>query len=164
MPERMTSKPSVETLSRLSRLRSFSRLLDEAIAIPGTGQRIGIEPILGLIPGGGDLVGLLLSSYILFEGIRIGASPGILARMVLNILVDTTIGSVPILGDLFDVVWKSNHRNVDLLEAYFENPLATRRRNRWAVFLIFLGIIITFALVIAAIAAIVIGVLRLLGL
>ncbi len=90
-------------------------LLDEAFTIPGTNQRVGFDALIGLIPGVGDTVGALLSTYIIVEGARRGASPWMVVRMLGNVAVETVIGVVPIVGDLFDVVWKSNTRNLQLL-------------------------------------------------
>lgn len=97
---------------------SLSRLawvLDQALPIPGTRQRIGLDAILGLIPGVGDTIGAVLSTYIIVEAARRGASVWTVARMLANVAVETLVGAVPILGDLFDVVWKANVRNLALL-------------------------------------------------
>ena len=98
-------------------LRRLAWLLDEAFAIPGTNQRVGLDALLGLIPGVGDTLGALLSTYIIIEAARRGASPWTVSRMLGNVAVETIIGVVPIAGDLFDVVWKANLRNLDLLGA-----------------------------------------------
>lgn len=112
-----------ETLSRrdraaLKRARNAGTLLDEAIRIPGIGYRVGIDPIIGLLPVSGDAVGALLSLYIVAEAARLGAPRKTLARMVANIAVDAVGGSIPIAGSLLDVVWKANERNVSLLESH----------------------------------------------
>lgn len=114
---------------RLRRLRSLSRLLDNAIKIPGTRFRIGLDPIIGLIPGGGDTAGLVMSSYIVLEAAKLGASKALLGQMVFNILLETIAGSVPVVGDIFDVAWKSNVRNMQLLEQELKIPHHTPRRN-----------------------------------
>lgn len=102
----------------LRRLRLISHLLDNSIPIPGTNQRIGIDPILGLLPGAGDIVGSALSTYIVFEAARFGLPRETLVRMVGNILFETFTGTVPILGDVVDATWKANMRNLALLEAH----------------------------------------------
>ncbi len=107
-----------EQAATLRRVRRVSHLLDEAVRIPGTNRRVGLDPILGLIPVVGDLTTALFSAYVVVEAYRLGASRGLLARMVLNVLVDTVGGSVPLVGDVFDAVWKANERNVDLLERH----------------------------------------------
>jgi len=114
----------------LRRARALARALDTAIGIPGTRLRIGLDPILGLIPGGGDAVGALLSGYIVLIATRRGVPAPVIWRMLGNIGVDTLFGSVPILGDLFDVAYKSNIKNVELLERHAAQPAAVERNSR----------------------------------
>ncbi len=113
----------------LESARVVARLLDEAIEIPGTGWRIGLDPIVGLVPGIGDLVSALLSTYILLVGVRLGAPGAVVARMALNVGIDTVVGAIPIGGDLFDFAWKSNVKNVRLLEAWLARPAPTHRAS-----------------------------------
>jgi hypothetical protein len=89
--------------------------------------------LIGLIPGLGDIAGAVFSGYIVLVATRLGAPASVVARMLLNIGVDTVVGSVPVLGDLFDVAWKSNQMNVALLERHLGAPIATRRTSRWLV-------------------------------
>lgn len=110
--------------------RALARILDNAFEIPGTRFRIGLDPIIGLIPGVGDLVGGGLSAYIIWLGARAGAPVSILARMLLNVLIEMIVGTIPILGDLFDAGWKANQRNVDLLEEYLVLPGRTTVTSR----------------------------------
>lgn len=112
------------------RLRRVAWLLDSSIAVPGTRFRFGLDPLIGLVPGIGDLLGLGMSSYILLEGARLGAPRSVLLRMGGNVLVETVIGVIPIFGDLFDAVWKANERNVHLLERYVERPVRVKRTSR----------------------------------
>lgn len=100
---------------RLQRLWALSRLLDSAIPLPG-GYRIGLDGIIGLVPGFGDIAGSLASSYIIIESARLGASTATLLRMVVNVLLESVIGLIPLLGDLFDFAWKANVKNMVLLE------------------------------------------------
>jgi len=93
-------------------------VLDTAIRIPGTNVRFGLDPIIGLIPGLGDLASAVLSGYVVLTGIRLGAPRSLIARMIANVAIDTVVGSVPVIGDLFDASWKSNQRNVALLERH----------------------------------------------
>jgi hypothetical protein len=104
--------------TKLHRVRWLGYLLDEQFRIPGTGYRIGLDGLLGLLPGIGDTVGALLSIYVLFEAIQIGMPRTTLLRMVANVALDTVVGAVPVLGDVFDVAWKANKKNVALLNAY----------------------------------------------
>jgi len=101
---------------KLLRLKRLSHNLDEAFTIPGTERKIGIDPIIGLIPGGGDLIGGALSIYIMHAGIRMGMPRSVIIRMFGNIALEFIIGCIPIIGDLFDAMWKSNQRNVKLIE------------------------------------------------
>lgn len=100
----------------LHRLRSIARLLDARFGIPGTGLRFGLDSLLGLVPGLGDAATALVSLYIVAEAHRLGVRPVTLARMVWNVALDLGFGAVPVLGDLFDFIWKSNLRNIALLE------------------------------------------------
>ncbi|MEM7435643.1 MAG: DUF4112 domain-containing protein [Myxococcota bacterium] len=118
---------------RLGRLRSLSTLLDNAVRIPGTNYRVGLDPLIGLIPGGGDVVGGLLSMYIVLEAARMGVPRAKLGRMGANVLWELGIGTVPIIGDVFDVTWKANARNVALLEEHLESDVADQRASPWLV-------------------------------
>jgi hypothetical protein len=104
--------------ARLKRIRLLSRLLDEQFRIPGTMYRVGLDGLLGLIPGVGDAAGALLSAYIVYEAIRLGAPSTVLLRMIANIGIDTVGGAIPVVGDIFDMVWKTNKKNAALLHAY----------------------------------------------
>ena len=101
---------------KLNRLKRLSEKLDDSITIPGTERKIGLDPIIGLIPGGGDLVGGIISIYVMHSGIKMGVSRKTIIRMFVNIALEFVIGCIPILGDLFDATWKSNRRNVKLIE------------------------------------------------
>ena len=100
----------------LDRTRTASRLLDEAIRVPGTDFRVGIDPILSLVPVSGDAVGAVCSLYIVAEAVRLGITRKTLLKMLTNVAVDTVGGSIPVVGSLVDAVWKANRRNVALLE------------------------------------------------
>lgn len=100
----------------MQRVRTLSRLLDEAIELPVINYRIGLDPILGILPVGGDALSAAISLYIVAEGARMGASRDTVLKMLFNIGVDTVLGSIPVLGTLIDAVWKANERNVALLE------------------------------------------------
>lgn len=126
----------------LQRLRKLSRLLDNAIAIPGTNFRIGLDPILGLIPGAGDFVGTALSAYIVFEAARQGLPKAALGKMVFNILLEGVVGSIPVLGDWFDFVWKANAKNMELLEMHLGATQESKKANRWFIFLLVAGLLI----------------------
>jgi hypothetical protein len=118
-----------EEPAELQAARVIARLMDDAVEIPGTGWRIGIDPLLGLVPGIGDLIGAFLSSWLLVAAHRLGAPPAVIARMGLNIAFDAVIGVVPLAGDLADAAWKANRRNLQLLEAWRAHPGKTRRSS-----------------------------------
>lgn len=107
---------TAEELARVRQLSRLARLMDSAISIPGTSVRIGVDPLIGLIPGLGDFVGALISGYIVLAAAKLGVSRLVLGRMFLNLVIDQLAGTIPLLGDFFDVGWKANIRNVALLE------------------------------------------------
>ena len=102
----------------LARLRKLATRMDSAFRLPIIGVRVGWDSIIGLIPGVGDAAALLPSAYIMKEAHRMGVPRATLAKMAANVGIDFVIGSVPLVGDLFDVGWKSHLRNVDLLEGH----------------------------------------------
>lgn len=110
--------------SRLARVRRLAWILDAAIRVPGTQFRLGLDAVIGLIPGLGNLVMGLISLYIVWEARQMGAPPAVLGRMLVNVVVETLVDTVPVVGDIADAAFKANLRNVALLEQY----LATRRR------------------------------------
>ena len=118
-------------LAKLQHLRQLSRLWDNSLSLPGTRLRVGLESLIGLLPIGGDAIGLLLSSYILLQAFSLGLPRSLLIQMLFNILLDGVVGSVPVLGDLFDTAWKANTRNVSLLEAHLRAPTVSPSANRW---------------------------------
>jgi predicted small integral membrane protein len=127
---------------RLKRIRQLSKLLDSAIVIPGTNRRIGLDPILGLIPGGGDTVSAALSGYIIIEAARMGLPRKALIQMVMNIAIDTVVGSVPVLGDVFDVFSKANLRNLQIVESHAQIPLPSTKPDRLFIGLLIVGLIL----------------------
>jgi len=105
--------------TRMQSLEFLARLLDSQFKIPGTNIRFGLDAIIGLVPGVGDLSTFAVSSYMIVVMARNGVSGYVLARMVLNILIDTIIGSIPLIGDLFDVAFKANLKNMRLLKEHY---------------------------------------------
>ena len=106
----------------IRRVERLARLLDSEFRIPGTRFRFGIDGLIGLAPGIGDAAGLALSSYIVLEAWRLGTPPPILVRMIANLALDGAVGTVPVVGDLFDIAWKANRRNLDLLLRHVHGP------------------------------------------
>lgn len=130
--------------ARLQRIRTLSRLMDNSLSIPGTKYRFGLDPILGLLPGGGDLASILFSGYIIWEASQLGASRETLTRMASNVIFDTLAGSVPVVGDIFDVTWKANSRNVSLLEDHLQVSSQRPPTTLWFVVVLLLAIAIVF--------------------
>ena len=106
---------------RIARLDALASLLDSALVVPGTNIRFGLDAVVGLFPGIGDAVTTVLSLFILREAQQLGAPMHVLGRMLANIALDGLFGSVPLVGDVFDVLWRSNRRNVRLLREWLEN-------------------------------------------
>ena len=105
-------------VQRLETLRKVAQLLDSAFAVPGTSLRIGLDPILGLIPGLGDLVSPLFTIGILWQARELAIPKVVQLRMIFNVAIDTVVGLMPVLGDLFDFAWKANDMNMALLERH----------------------------------------------
>ncbi len=114
----------------LDTLRRWAGLLDNAFRVPGTNIRFGLDPILGLVPGIGDLATPALAVLLLVHGARVRVPKIVLARMVLNALIDFVVGAIPVVGDLFDFGWKSNVWNLALLERH-ARPGARATRGDW---------------------------------
>ncbi|MCY7378703.1 MAG: DUF4112 domain-containing protein, partial [Gemmatimonadaceae bacterium] len=119
----------------LARARALTRLLDSAARVPGTSFRFGLDPVLGLIPGLGDVAGAALSGYVVILASRLGAPKSVLVRMLGNVAIDTVAGAMPVVGDLFDAAWKSNTRNLALLERHVGLPTTERAASRAVVWL-----------------------------
>lgn len=98
----------------------LAKLMDSQFRLPGTNFRFGLDGIIGLIPGAGDLSTFAVSSYMLWIMARNGASGFVLARMVLNVVIDTIIGSIPLIGDIFDFAFKANTRNLRLMQEHYQ--------------------------------------------
>ena len=127
-----SADPPPSPLSRTPagrRLQSLSRLMDSSIALPG-GFRIGWDGIIGLIPGIGDVIGLGVSAWIVLGAARLGTPKATLARMAGNVAVESLIGAVPLFGDVFDLVFKANERNMRLLERHAREPERLERHSR----------------------------------
>jgi hypothetical protein len=138
----MTSPPPGDPLARA---RTLARLLDSAARVPGTGIRFGADAVLGLVPGLGDVAGAALAGYLVLLAQRLGAPRAVVLRMLGNVAVDTIGGTVPLIGDLFDVAYKSNLRNLALLERAIERPTSTSRTSRLVVAATLLGLVLLVA-------------------
>ncbi len=140
-PKRDGLRPNAE-------LEWIANLMDGIFHVPGLGLRFGLDAILGLIPGVGDTLTTVVSVYILTAANRLGVSRLTIARMASNVAIDYLVGSIPLLGDVFDVYWKSNQKNVALLRRHLETTPEEQRRSRrgdW----FFLAIVIALLLLVA---------------
>ena len=115
------------------KLNKLAYYTDSSIVLPG-GYRVGWDGVIGLIPGIGDVAGLLLSSYLIHSASKLGASKSLLTRMSMNAAIETLLGTVPIAGDLFDLAFKANQRNLNLLEKYLDAPRETNKASKVWVF------------------------------
>lgn len=116
---------------RLQRLDNLAELLDESIRIPGIGYRIGYDAVIGLIPGVGDLAGLMFGTYIVLESAHFKVPRSTLLRMIANVLLEAAIGTIPLIGDVFDATYKSNVRNLRLLRTRLSAPESAPKSDRW---------------------------------
>jgi hypothetical protein len=119
--------------------------MDELVTVPGTKVKIGLDPIIGLIPGIGDVGSAAIGAYIIRTANRLGVPAIVQMRMLLNLLIDTLLGLVPIIGDYLDVLYKANAKNAALVQRAVENREATGRSS-W---LVFIGIFAAFILIVA---------------
>jgi Domain of unknown function (DUF4112) len=113
--ERTARQLGPEEEIALQRVARLAYWLDDRFRIPGTGRRIGLDGLLGLVPGIGDTATTLIAAYIVFEAARLGMPTAMIARMLANIGIDFAIGLVPLVGDLADLAWKANRRNARML-------------------------------------------------
>jgi hypothetical protein len=135
----------------LDRARTLARLLDRSFRIPGTSLRFGLDPLLGLLPVGGDVLAALGSGYILYVAWVNGAPGGVIGRMLLNVLLDALVGSVPVVGDLFDAGWQANARNVAMLEDWLGEEGSQHHHSP----AILVGVITALLLLMAGVVAVI---------
>ena len=150
---------------QLTDLQRLARLLDSSIRLPG-GYRIGLDGIIGLVPGIGDAVAATLSTYIVVRGARLGASTMTLVRMMGNILLELVVGFVPVLGDLFDFAWKANNRNIALLERHaseLSGEGSAGRRLTTATLVLLAAFLLLIGLILVGLISLLVNLLQLLG-
>ncbi len=145
-----TESPEFEVLpaagSRDEKLvRWIAHILDDLIPIPGTKFRIGLDPVIGLIPGIGEASSTTLASMILFRAVQAGVPRVVLVRMAMNLLLNALIGAIPGLGDVFSAWFKSNRRNHALLERH-KNSARASTAGDWTFLIVILSIILAIAL------------------
>ena len=143
--------------AHLEALRRWAVLLDSAVRVPGTNIRFGLESIVGLVPGLGDVASPIFTGALLLEGIRRRLPPVVQARMILNAALDMLMGLVPLLGDLADVAWKANLRNLALLERHAARAGVPPTRSDYVLVGIAIGILALIALVPILLLALVIA-------
>jgi hypothetical protein len=132
----------------IKQLERWAWLLDNSIRIPGTSIKMGLDSLIGLIPGIGDITGGALSSYILLQAVNTGVAPIVIARMALNIVLDTLIGMIPLVGDVFDITFKANLRNIELMTGYYHSPREAVKRNTISIVIISISLISALVLII----------------
>src|SRR6185436_20710051 len=108
------------TEESVSRLEALGRLMDGAFVLPGTNIRLGLDAIIGLVPVAGDVISGLVSSYLIWEARQLGAPKWLIARMMANTFLDTTLGAIPVLGDAFDILFRGNMKNMALLRRHMD--------------------------------------------
>ena len=135
-------KTSPQGLRQLDRLAT---LMDAQFKVPGTNFRFGLDGLLGLIPGAGDLSTFAVSGYMLWIMAHNGASGYVLARMILNVLVDAIVGAIPFIGDIFDFAFKANMRNMRLMQQHYQEG-----RHRGSAWKVIVPVLVILFLIIAA--------------
>jgi len=138
---------------QLKWIDGFSRLLDTKFRIPGTGVRFGLDFLLGLVPGAGDVVSLGMSGILVATMARNGASPMLAAKMMFNVALDAIVGTVPVIGNIFDLFYKANYRNAMLMREYYQE--GQHQGSVWPVVIgVLVAIAVIFVLMIWAVVAI----------
>lgn len=126
-------------------VRQLAWFLDNSIEIPGTRYRIGLDPLIGLIPILGDLISMAIGSYIVLTAARLGVPRTVVLRMLVNMGIDLAVGSVPVVGDLLDAAWKSNAMNARLLDRALDDPKRTGRSSFWVLLGLFVLLLLATA-------------------
>lgn len=143
-------RPAASTASTEDRTRQLARLLDSRFRVPGTSLRFGLDGILGLVPGVGDATGLALSTYVIVQAVALGARGATVGRMVANVVADATIGTIPLLGSVFDFWFKANSRNIALLERHGIDPEGTEAWSRRSLRRTIVGVVVAVVVLVAA--------------
>ncbi len=166
MPDKLHIPEVIEPEEKLPQdlvaLRRFARLMDEAFEIPGTKFRFGADALLGLIPGIGDVIGAVFSSWIIAGALRHRVPALVILRMVLNVALDLVFGAVPVAGDVFDFMWEENMKNMRLLEKHRDRTRPPRTTGQIA---LILGLIVAFFVMLALVlvAALIAAIVWLIG-
>lgn len=126
-------------------VEALAWLLDNSIPIPGTGRRIGLDALVGLVPGLGDVLSGGLGLVVVLRGAQLGVPGIVLARMLANVAIDFVVGSIPVIGDAFDMWFKANLRNVRLIRRHALAPESSTA-GAWAFFGVLLGVVVLLAI------------------
>lgn len=150
------SVPQPEAIAKDPLFALLAKVLDELFRIPGTNIKIGLDPLIGLVPGMGDSSSAVLSTFLIIRGAQAGLPRIVLARMALNVLINAAVGAIPGVGDVFSVFYKSNVKNFELFQKHAGNPHAGKKAD-WlfvggliGLMLIVVGLLITVALTVFA--------------
>ena len=122
--------PDTADEAALRRVRTVARIMDDAVEIPGTNVSVGLDPILGVVPGAGDLLSATVSLYIVAEAAYLGVPLTTVVKMLGNVAVDVTVGSIPLIGGVFDVFWKANQWNVEQIEEFLDDAVVDAADDR----------------------------------
>ena len=136
------------------RIGRVTRVLDELVSVPGTPIKVGLDPLIGLIPVAGDAFAALVGSWVILEASRFGIPKVVLGRMVANLVVDLGIGAIPLVGDLYDVAFRSNRRNLDLFRRHALDPAASTRGEEaffLGLVLLLVGMVVLAAMAVRAV-------------
>ncbi len=136
-----SSRPRPDRSRALAEVEALAWLLDNSIPVPGTGRRFGIDALIGFVPGIGDAVSGAMGLVVVWRGSRMGLPRVVVARMLLNTLLDFAVGMIPILGDAFDLWFKASTRNLDLMRRHLERP-DTSTRDDWLVVMGLIGAVV----------------------
>jgi hypothetical protein len=131
-----------ETAPSLENLTLLAKLMDSQFRIPGTNIKFGLDALIGLVPGFGDFATFLISGYMITVLASNGASGFVLAQMVLNVIIDSVFGAIPVLGDIFDVAFKANQRNITLMQQHYIE--GRHKGSAWKVIIPMLFILLIF--------------------
>ena len=154
MPTTTSAPAGPDQLSREhQQVRDLARVLDSQFRIPGTKRTFGVDAVVGLIPGVGDVAGLVMSAGVIMKAIGLGARGATVGRMILNSALDAVVGTVPVLGTIFDFVFKANNRNVRLLEQHVTDPEGTRAASGKAMRRTMALVVVAFIVVMVAVVA-----------
>lgn len=146
-------------LARFRRVRRLARVLDSQFPLPGTDRRVGVDAVVGLIPGIGGIAGLVLSAAVITQGIAIGARGATVVRMVGNAVIDAALNAIPVIGWVSDAFFKANERNVRLLATHALEPDRTQAESRRVVLLTGAGLAIAVVVVLALAVALLVALL-----